>query len=179
MSFRVTRHGGLVCGCKHIQGFHRYGPSAKMEKRDPSLFYQRDLHGEVTRALLPGYTNDLFVGNTSDNKWPEETGEERLKRIVLRLKQSWRGHRIEAVLKAGRYPEDTEKMTPKQITERWGASGQILWEPLLLELGFIRVGPQFYNSNSGNWLRTYHLFITPEMHAEASGSKSASKPSFR
>lgn len=158
MTIRVTSHGGNVCGCKHIFGFSSAGPSVPLFEQKGENFYYKG--GDLKGQRLYGYANDLFLG-VGEN-FPKQSGEDRLRAMVEKLVLTYRGHRIEVVLKCGR--RDPKNLTPKQIAKNWPSSGQIQWEPLLLELGFERVGKDFYNSNSGNWLRTYHLIITPEMH---------------
>lgn len=169
--FRVLSHGGFVCGVKHLVGFPSIGPSYELGNRKYEHFLMQS--GDLKGRIMTGYERDLFLMSER----PKETAGERFEWTMKQIKRTWAGQAIHAFLKAGNQGRQTQNMDADEIIKKYYPSGehQICWEPILLKAGFQRVGEQFYNSNSGNWLREYVFYCTPETYKEANGIKNKKK----
>jgi len=129
---RLSCHGGMCCGIKHIFGFPSY-PHQVMEPEleEQPEFDDEDSCGSEVRSYLSFFTPSA----------PAETVEARLDRFLAYIKGERPGGIVEAVL----------------ACDCGGDWDQIeVNEERLLERGF-KVVNEIRNSNSDNLCRVYHL----------------------
>lgn len=128
-------HGGMCCGIKTIAGFSGHNNYNEYE-RTAQKFRSNDANGDHVSTEKPFFTDEA----------PQEKAIERLDRLIAFCKKYRPKGAIEIVLMRTR-----------------GNGFQIdAWEKIILDRGFKQYVPEFENSNSGNFLRIYHLITTEE-----------------
>jgi len=129
---RISCHGGMCCGIKHIFGFPSYPHQVmELELEEDNEFDDEDSCGSEVRSYLSFFTLSA----------PSETVEARLDRFLAYIKEERPGGIVEAVL-ARSCDDDWDQIAVN--------------EKSLLERGF-RVVNEIRNSNSDNICRVYHL----------------------
>jgi len=130
---RLSCHGGMCCGIKHIFGFPNY-PHQVMEPEleEQPEFDDEDSRGSEVRSDLSFFTLSA----------PSETVEARLDRFLAYIKGERPGGIVEAVLARSCDDGDWDQIA--------------INEKRLLERGFLKVN-EIRNSNSDNLCRVYHL----------------------
>lgn len=128
-------HGGMCCGIKTIAGFCGHTNSNEYH-RPAQKFRSNDTNGDDVSTERPFFTDEA----------PKEPAIQRLDRLIAFCKKYRPKGAIEIVL-----------MRTQYNTFQIGA-----WEQIILERGFKQYVPEFENSNSGNFLRIYHLITTEE-----------------
>lgn len=132
----ISFHGGMCCGIKHI-----YDMGNPDTMCSPITATKKRLYHDVN------YTYSRQDLNFFTDEAPAETKLQRLDRYLAFLRDRRPGGIVEIVLVA-------------QDDWYWKYS---LWEPLLLERGFVKVGPEVFNSNSDNKIQVFHLIMEDDL----------------
>lgn len=127
-------HGGQCCGVKTIAGFPHFPKSSHRAYEREAVVAVRnyDANGSHVSTTKPFFTDAA----------PQETIEERFERLIKFCKR--------------RRPQGVIEVCLARAKD--GSWDQFnLWEPLLFKHGFKVTVPEFRNSNSGNYIKIYHL----------------------
>lgn len=142
---KISFHGGLCCGIKHIHGLGEY-PNATLSEKDAREYEGPDFsHDKQENPDQWG----LNVNSEVNAHYPEAPKEKVIERFdrYLKFLQGWRpGGIVEVVLSNGGNGGE-EQIEP--------------WEPLLFERGFKLVN-SCKNSNTSNTIFVYHLNMEEE-----------------
>lgn len=137
---RISFHGGMCCGIKHIFELGKCPtiirePLEKIGNGKPCIY---DVTYDWCRQ------DERFFREEA----PAETGDKRLDRYLEYLQEHRPGGIVEITL----------------VTPGKGWWSQEAWVPVLVERGFVEVTPEggVYNSNSGNKVRVFHLYMKDE-----------------
>lgn len=136
---RAYSHGGQCCGVSHIMGFCCLPDEDVCETSPTSVYNDSNVHynQEATKG------RHFFPLN-------KETCEDRLASIIAKLKEMRSSGCIEVIL-ADRYGD------------KWQCE---IWGPILTEKhGFVEVS-SFFNSNTDNRCRIYHLYYGQDEYAD-------------
>lgn len=140
---RISFHGGLCCGIKHI---HELGsnPSGKLGALKARVYEGPEWTHDRQKNTDQWGINVNSATNCFDQEAPAETYLERLDRY-LKFLDDWRPNGIIEIVLCD-YSNSSDPETYGQIDS---------WEGLLFKRGFELVS-NCYNSNSGNRIFVYH-----------------------
>lgn len=134
---RLSHHGGMCCGIKHIFEMGQSPDEMAIALSKDHAFQDADIQYDWTTQKQSAYPEPC----------PKETKLERLDRYLNYLREYRPGGIVEVTL-----------VTSGELGEH---SQQKLWIPVLEERGFVEVTPDggVYNSNSWNRVRVFHLYM--------------------
>ncbi len=139
---RLSFHGGMCCGIKHIY---------EMGQKPTEMCYAQEASGKAFHDVSYDFcSQDKSV---YPDACPAETKLARLERYLGWLTLNRPSGIVEVTL----------------ICSGEGYYDQSLWVPVLIEKGFVRVTPDdgVYNSNSGNRVHVFHLYMKEGDHDPA------------